>query len=72
MIDTYDKAINYFCKNVRTDERNGSDAFVFDDDDIDIIQEILDQSDDDDDDVEILSNENPFPQPMKSSQKKAE
>lgn len=77
-LDSYEKAKNY-CRirhptvlNVRDDNYNADNLFDLDEEDIERIQEILDESDDDDDDddVEILfDNENEFPMPMKPTRK---
>lgn len=70
--DSYENAIKHF--GIQTNQANN---FGLDDDDIDFIQEILDESadddDDDDDDVEVLLDDgNEFPHPIKIKQKQVE
>lgn len=67
-IDTYESAMKHFNKIYNYNEHT---AFDLDDDDIDRIQALLDESDDDDDDddVEILSNGAQMPKPKKAAQK---
>lgn len=75
-LDSYESAIVY-CRvyqptalNVRGNN-TGDDFFDLDEEDIEYIQEILDESDDDEDvDVEMLSDdEHVFPMPKKLTQK---
>lgn len=72
--DSYENAIkhcrtfNLIVSNVRNNNQR-DDFFGLDEEDIERIQEILDQSDDDDDDdydaIILSDNENEFPMPKK-------
>lgn len=57
--------------DIHGNNNSGHGFFDLDDEDVERIQAILDESYEDEDDVEILDHQNEFPMPMKPKDKES-